>query len=515
MISVKSAAKSVMIIMLFTLISKFLGFLREVLIASKFGSGAETDAYFIALTASYVIMTVIGESINTTLIPIFSDIEFKHGRKTQNEYVSNLITIVFILTCVFAIAGYTLAPYIVKFLAKGFIGEQYHLTITLARIGFPMMIFIALTNIFTSYLQYNGDFTIPSFSGIPFNFIYIIFLLLFAATFGIRGLMIATIFATFVQLMIHIPFIKKYDFKYKLKLDIKDIYIKQTLFLMAPVIIGSISTQLNLIIDRTLASELAIGSISALNYANKLNTLVFGVFIISITTVLFPLLSKESTKNDLSDFKKIINYGINTIIFITVPVTVGLIVLAFPVVRLFFQRGAFDGTATTMTALSLIYYSIGLLGMGIRDILNKVYYSIKDTRTPMINGIIAVVINVILNLMLIKYMAHSGLALATSIAVITSAILLLIGLRKKIGDFGLSNIMSCFIKVCAASAIMGVIVYNVYNTMLTKVANTKIMELILLVCIILIGAVIYLTFCYIFRVKEINLIIRKLNKLSK
>lgn len=185
-----------------------------------------------------------------------------------------------------------------------------------------------------------------------------------------------------------------------------------------PVFIGVAINELNVLVDKSLASSLVSGSISALNYANKLNSLILGVFISAITTVIFPLLAKESNSGNIKGMKMIMRYGVNLILLITIPATVGLIVLAKPIVEVAFETGEFDATATIMTTQALIFYSLGLVAMALRLLITKVYYSLQDTKTPMVNSAISVGFNIVLNIILVRFMTHAGLALATSIATI-------------------------------------------------------------------------------------------------
>ena len=172
---------------------------------------------------------------------------------------------------------------------------------------------------------------------------------------------------------------------------------------MAPVFVGVAVNQVNGLVDKTLASTLVEGSISALNYANKLNEFVMGIFIVSITSVIYPLLSKLSAANNKEEFNNSIVKSINYVILLVIPISIGAMVLSTPIVKLLFERGAFDLRATQMTSSALFCYSIGIIGFGLRDILSRVFYSIQDTKTPMINGAIAMALNIVLNLILIIY----------------------------------------------------------------------------------------------------------------
>ena len=193
----KKAAKSAITIMIFTLGSKFLGFLREVLIAAKFGSGMETDTYFIAMSATGIITGLMSNAIRTTFIPVAAEIEALEGKKEKLNHTNNLINIVFFLSLILACIAWIASPLIIKLLAKGFYGEQYKLAIQLLRIGLPMIIFSTIIGVFLGFLQSEQRYISTAAIGFPFNFVYIFFLLFLSSKFGIKGLMVSSVLAVF------------------------------------------------------------------------------------------------------------------------------------------------------------------------------------------------------------------------------------------------------------------------------------------------------------------------------
>lgn len=497
-----AVVKSTFIIIIFSLVSKFLGLFREMLIASKFGSGIETDSFFVALTATGLITGFITTAIGTTFIPVLTEIEALEGKEGKVEHTNNMLNIILFISIFLVGIGFVGAPLIIRLLAKGFEGEQLRLTIKLARIGFPVLFFGSAVGIFTAFLQSENKFTATAAIGLPLNLVYIVFLLVFSAKFGVIGLMIAAVLAVLSQLFIQIPSAIKSGYRYKLKLDFKDEYVKSVLKLSLPVLIGVAINDLNAIVDRTLASDLAVGSISALNYANKLKGLILGVFITAIVTVIFPLLSKASSNENLDGMKKIMKKGIDLVLLITVPATIGLIIFATPITQLVFERGEFGSVATRMTSGALIFYSVGLIAMALQLLLTRVYYSIQDTKTPMINGAISVAFNIGLSLILVRYMDHLGLALATSIASSVASILLLWGLRKKIGSLGTKSYIKSVVKTGAASLIMGVISYTTYTSLLGLLGSSKLYIAISLGIAVAVALIVYGVLCYLFKVEE-------------
>jgi putative peptidoglycan lipid II flippase len=508
----QKVAQSAAMIAIFTLISKFLGFLREVLIASKYGSGYETDTYFVAMTATVIIMTTIGASLNTTLIPIFTEIEGKKGRRGKLRFLNNILNVVFLITIILAILGFFLSPVVIKILAKGFTGKQFDLAVKLNRIGLPIIIFLGFTYVFSGYLHSSEIFGPPAIMGLPYNFVFIFFLMVLAEKDYIEGLMLASVAAASTQFLIQVPAIRHQGYRYNLDVDLEDRYLKKALILVFPVVIGSAVQQINTVIDKTLASSLVEGSISALTYASRINDLIISVFVMAITTVVFPMLSKAFSEDDGIQVRRIMGQGINIILIITVPATMGILILAEPMVRLFFQRGAFSETATQMTSKALIFYSLGLVGSSLRLMLNKVYYSFQDTKTPMLNGAIAVGLNIGLNFVFIKSMGHSGLALATSISATFTTLLLFFDLKKKIGSIGLRRYLVCFLKTLFASLIMGFVVYNIFFKLTPILPDIWISELIVLLLSVIVGVLIYFLLCCILRVREMRILIKTLIK---
>lgn len=504
----KHFAQSAFMIALFTLISKGLGFLREVLIASKYGSGMETDTYFAAMTATIVVMGALGTALNTTLIPIFSEVRVNKGKKGQLEYLNNILNTVLIVTIILSILAFIFSPVVMRVVAKGFKGEQFELAVKLNRIGIPIVVFLGFTYVFSGFLQSNEVFGPHAIMGIPYNLVFLIYLLFLSKDKNILSLMVVSVIASSTQTLIQIPAIRHKGYRYSPKVNFKDPGLKKALVLVVPVLLGSAVRQINGVVDKTLASELVEGSISALTYAQKINELVITVFVMAITTVVFPMLSQAFSENNKGQIKKIFNEGINIILLITVPATIGMILLSEPIVRIFFERNAFDAVATQMTSSALVFYAVGLVGSSLRLMLNRVFYSFHDTKTPMINGSIAVVLNIALNLLLIGKMGHSGLALATSIAAIFTTILLFFDLRNKMGKIGLKNILQTFIKTLIASVVMGVVVYLVYFKLGPIIINGKLSDFLVLILSVLLGMITYFILCLVLKVDELKTLIR-------
>lgn len=493
--------KTVILLMLLTIISKVFGFARDITLSYFYGASNTSDIYLISITIPMVIFSFIGAGISTGYIPMYSKIMQNHGIEEANKYTNNLVNSMMLLCTLIAAFGLTFAEPLVKVFASGFKGNTLSLAVQFTRICLLSIYFSGIIYVFSGYLQLKGNFAIPALVGFPLNFFMILSILISYQT-NIIMLPVGTVLAVAAQLILLVPFIHKIGFRYKFILDLKDNHIKEMVMVAAPAIIGVSVNQINVLVDRTIASLIIVGGISALNYANRLNLFVQGIFVVSISTALYPLISKMAAENNLNGLKKSMAEAIGSINLLVMPATLGAMIFAEPVIKLLFGRGAFDANAISMTSSALFYYSIGMIGYGLRDVLSKAFYSLQDTKTPMINACIAVIMNIMLSITLSRFMGIGGLALATSISAIFCTGLLFISLRKKIGSFGLKTITISFIKILLASSVMGITAKLTYNILLNNLSAN--LSLVSAICV---GALTYFLMISFMRIEDVDIIL--------
>lgn len=493
--------KTALLIMTITMLSKILGFARDVILSYFYGASSITDAYLISITIPSVIFGFVGVGISTGYIPMYSKVENLEGEERANRYTSDLINILMILCTAMLVMGIVFTAPLVKVFAAGFSGETLELAVKFTRIGLTGMYFTGLVAIFNGFLQLKGNYIIPALVGFPLNTVTIL-----ATIISSRGnpviMAIGTVMATASQLFLIWPFIRKAGYRHKAVFNLKDQYIKDMVVIALPVIAGVSVDQINILVDRTIASTIAVGGISALNYANRLNSFVQGIFVLSIVTVLYPMISRMAADKNMDGLKKSVAEAINAINILVIPATAGMMVLAEPIIKLLFGRGKFDEDAVAMTSVALFYYAIGMLGFGLREVLSRAFYSLQDTKTPAINAAIAVVINIVLNIILSRYMGIGGLALATSISAIVCTLLLFISLRKKIGPFGFKDISVSFMKIILASIVMGVFARLSFDMLAVSRGQS-----IGLFAAIGMGAIVYCVLIYFLKIEEIDLLV--------
>ena len=495
--------------MMITIFSKIFGFMRDITLSYFYGASSISDAYLISLAIPMSVIDFIGTGIATGYIPIYSKIEKRLGTEEGLSYNSNLITIIIGICTVILFIAIIFTNPIIKLFASGFDDETLALTAQFTKISIFGIFFTATSYVLRGFLQFKGKHVISALIGFPLNIVFILSIFL-SSKFNILLLPLGSVIASIFQLSLLLCFAYRQGYKYEYILDFKDKYVKDMLYLAFPVIIGVSVNQINLLVDRSIASNIVEGGISALSYAHKLNDFVQGIFVISIVTVVYPLISKMIVEENINGFKKAIMEAINSICIFVVPATVGTMVFAEPIILLLFGRGAFDRQAMSLTSSALFYYSIGMIGFGLREVLARGFYSLQDTKTPMINATIAVLMNIVLNFVLSKYMGIAGLALATSISAIFCTGLLFMGLRKKVGPFGIKNVVVSFIKILIASLMMGVLVKLLYYYLTMNMS-----VIVSLTLCIGIGAIIYFMSIYFLKIDEVDNIVRAVKRKLK
>ena len=492
-------------LMVATIIGKILGFGRELVLAAGYGTSIYSDAYVTAMNIPQVIFAIIGSTLATVLIPMYMEVNSIEGEKVSLKFINNVFNLVVIACIVLSILGFVFTEQIVNVFALGYEGQALEVAINFTRITILGIVFTGLSYVMTSYLQIKNNFTIPGLSSVPKNIIIIVATIL-SIKHGPYLMIWGTLIGMASEFIFQLPYAIKSGYKYIPIIDLKNKYIKKMAWLIIPVLIGVAVNQINTLVDRTLASTLPVGTVSALNYSNRLISFVIAIFITSISSVIYPILSQLSSENNKEKLTSSIIKSINCVIILVLPITVGTIVLSLPIVRVLFERGAFDAKATHLTALALAMYSIGMIGYGLRDIVGKIFYSLQDTKTPMVNGVIAMGMNMIMDVVFIKFWGLAGLTLATSLSSIACIILLFISLKKKIGYFGQDKIANATVKSLVASLIMGIIAYYSYHYIIKITNGYSNMEFIVLMIVVILSAIVYASLTILFKIDEISIV---------
>jgi putative peptidoglycan lipid II flippase len=500
----RTAAQTAMLMAILTLISKGFGFVREMFMANYFGTSYVTDAYVMALAIPGIIFAGVLGAVGVAYIPIYSRIAEKQGEAESNKFTSQVLNILLLVSIVAAIVGIIFSDQIVAVFASGFAGETAAICSFFLKVTFSYMIFTSTASTFEAFLQYKGVFLPQIIGGYATN-IAVITIIVLSGIFSQYYLAFGWLLGYIVRFIVAAILAKKKKFSYTPTIG-RDDNIKSIFSLAVPVFIGSSIGQINVFVDKTLASGLPEGSVAALNYGMLLITLVTGLTISILTTILYPRLAQANSQLDKERFSDIIGTGITLIAIVAIPCSLGAMVYSKQIVQIVFERGAFDPIATTFTAIAFFYYAIGLLFMSVNDLMIRAYYSMHDMKTPLIFGGLAVVVNITLNLILIRYMGIAGLALATSIAALSNTMLLFGGIKFKYPEINILKSKAKLAKI-ALSAIGAVsISFVVYQFVIMPLNYIIVARMAQLSIAVTVAGMVYFLLLYIMKIEELNMI---------
>jgi putative peptidoglycan lipid II flippase len=419
-----------------TLISRVLGFVRDMVLAGILGAGVSADAFFVAFRIPNLLRRFFAEgAFSQAFVPVLSDYKNRQGPAETRAFIDRAAGALAAVLGVITLAGILAAPLLVLLFAPGFleIESKYQLTVALLRVTFPYILFISLAAFAAAILQSYGRFAVPAFTPTFLNLSMIVAALWMTGYFEEPVMALAWgVFAGGIfQLLFQLPFVARLGFFPIPRIKTDDPGVRRMLALMGPSIFGVSVVQINLLIDTLMASYLATGSVSWLYYSDRLVEFPLGVFGIALATVILPQLSDHHSSGSAETFSRTLDWALRCVLAVGAPAAVGLAVLAGPMMCTLFQYGEFGTHDVAMAAQSLTAYALGLLGFILVKILAPAYFARHDTKTPVKIGVVAMLVHLGLNLALIVPLAHAGLALATALAAYVNAVLLYRGLRRQ------------------------------------------------------------------------------------
>lgn len=503
-------AKSAALLIILTMSSKVLGFARETVIAALFGATALTDAYNMALSIPTLLYSGVAAAISSVFIPVYD--RFRRQERDKSLVLRTLVYGAGLTILIFVLPVGLFSRQLVGLFAVGFDDATAALTARMAQILCAILIFRFISSVARAVLHVNRNFIIPGLDGFPYNLVIIGVSFALYPRLGIYALVWATLLGVASQSLFKFPWLLKTNFYGSWKESCRD-GLKEIIFLLPPVIIGSMAGQIKAMTDKVFASTLAEGSISYLNYSSRLIGLPQGLLVTAIITVVYPSLVGYINNREYNEFRQTFTKAVNSMQFMLMPMVVGFIVLALPIIQVVFQRGNFDSVAAAQTVLPLQAYSIGLVGTMLNSFSTKSLYAMGDTKTPLYVTLLTITLNVVLNFIFIGPLRHGGLALATSLAHWVGGIILVWILARKIGGIDVRPILMDFGKSLAASLLMGVAVYFVYTGLFPLIPGGRLYQVIFLACVIGLGALLYFISSALFKAQgaiETKLILRKL-----
>ncbi len=464
--------KSAGLIGLATMSSRALGLARDMAQAFFFATSHQADAFVVATRIPATLRDLFAEgAMSAAFVPTLTRTISREGREAGWRLGAQVVNGLMLLTTVIVMLTIIFAAPLTTGFASGYrnvpdFPGKLDLTILLARVNMPFLILIAVAAAFMGMLNALRQFAAPAKAPALYNVVFIACTLVFVPLFtrlGIEPVMalsVGMLLGGVAQAASQWPALRREGYRHRWVLNPRDPGLREVLTLMGPGTLGAAAAQINQLVNISLATS-AAGAATALGYAFRLMFLPIGIIGVSVATVAIPDLSRQAAAGDRDAMRQTLSWGLRLMLVLCVPAAVGLMVLDSTIVEVFFERGAFGTHDTSLVAAALFFYAPGVVGYSIVKIASPGFYSMQDTRTPVLVSITTIVTNLALNIWLNAVMGFKGLALGTSIAASVNAGLLLYFLRRKIGGLDGPRIVRTLVKIVVAAAVMGVAVYAV------------------------------------------------------
>jgi putative peptidoglycan lipid II flippase len=449
-----------------TLASRVLGLVRDQVLAAFFGAGNDMDAFVVAFRIPNLVRDLFAEgAMSAAFVPTFTRELTLRGKRDAWRLGNNVLNALLITTGVLVAVAMVFARPLIHFYAGDFanVPGKIELTVQLTRIVLPFLTTVAVAAAAMGMLNSLHHYFVPALAPAMFNAATIVLVIALAPLmpgFGqprIMAVAVAALAGGIGQVAIQWPALRREGFRYARVFDASDPGLRRMLILMGPGMIGMAATQVNLFVNTLLATSQGTGAASWLTYAFRLMYLPIGLFGVSIGTAVLPAVSRHAAIGDTNEIQRTVSRGLAMMLMLNIPATVGLVVLASPIVQLLFERGHFVAADTAATAAALRWYALGLIGYSAVRIASPTFYAIGESRTPAVVSVSAIAVNVVASVGLVRTMGFQGLALGTSIAAVMNAALLLGLLRRRLGGLDGRRLAITLLKVTGSSVVMAIV----------------------------------------------------------
>lgn len=505
----KSVAKAAGLIAAASLLSRILGFVREALISGFFGKSYVTDAYLagFAVPDLFYNLLVVG-ALSSAFIPVLSGYLAEKKKQEAWYIASAVMNLVAMTLCLITIAAIIFAPQIIAVYIPDAPVKTKALAVIIMRILLFQPILLSLSGFSMGILNSLKIFGPPAVGSVIYVLCVVVFGTVLKPFIGIKGFAVGVLIGALGNFLIQVPALHKIGFRYSFTLNFRHPGVRKIAVLALPIILSFGLGQIPVVVYQNLASSLPPGSLSSFMYAYRLQQLPIGIFAYSVGLAIFPTLTEAISLNRLQLFRDSFSLALRSIMFITIPISVGMMVLAQPLISVVYQHGVFTYKDTLATVPSMVFFAFGIVEQSASVVLPRTFYALQDTWTPVLLSGITLVVNIVLMNVLVKPLAQGGLALAISISGIVNMLLLLYFLKRKISLIDGRRIMVSLAKILFASAIMGIVVWLAFR-FTSKFAGTNFLgSLFNLMVGILVGIVIYFFLALALRMQEMKFILQ-------
>lgn len=441
-----------------TFLAKACGLVRESLITAFFGMGSTADAYFAASQLPTTLFDmVIGGVISASFIPVFNGIYEKENKENAMKFANRFIGMILLATVLLSVVGIVFSKQLITgIISPEFSAETASLAARLSSIMFPMVIFTGLAFSFVGILQSFGEFNIPAIMSLVSNVAVILYFPILGKRFGVYGLAAAILFSWSLQVLIQVPSLKKFGYKFRPRLDFKDKYIRQALLLALPMLISTWVQPLYSLVNTRLASAVD-GAVTVLNCSNRLYLVMTGVFSFVVTNLIFPRLSRSNVADKTDESMALVVGSLKAITIVILPIMVCFILLSREVIGIIYPH--FTAEQISITASALSCYSVGMIGLAYNEILSKNFFSMKNSKTPMISALVSMAANIAMAYLFFAKIGTSGLALATAGGSIVNALMNFAALKRRQGKIFSRADLAELIKTLISAVLMAAVVF--------------------------------------------------------
>ncbi|MCD1147247.1 murein biosynthesis integral membrane protein MurJ [Peptoniphilus sp. KCTC 25270] len=486
------------LLMVATILTKCFGLAREKALAHFFGTSEIANIFLVALSLPLLFTNLFTGSIAGGFIPIYNELENKEGTEKANLFTADLVNIVAVIVAGLAALAFLFAPLLVRLQSPGFTGEIFSTTVFMTRITMISVMVTGVAAIFRAYLQIKGVFIVSTSHSVIMNLILIVTMFLGQGE-NIPVLAFGILCSFVFQYILFVPFLKKKGYRHRFQWDWHDPALRKLLLLIVPVLLSASAIELNTFIARALASSISQEGISVVNYASKIQGFINGIVVTSIVTVTFPQMSRFVESGEEGTLAKVFGESLSLMAFLVIPATFGMVAFSDDIVRLLFLGGAFKEQDVIQTGQVLIFYCIGLLAIGIREIGIRIFYSRKEMKIPIVNSFVILGSNFILSFLLSRRFGLAGLGMGASASLVIGAVFILISLRGVMPRLGIREKLGNFFKIILAAVVMIVVAKTANGILLGMVSK----NLALLLSIGAAGVVYFLGILFL-RVDEIH-----------
>jgi putative peptidoglycan lipid II flippase len=503
--------------------SRITGLMREIIMARLFGAGFVFDAFLLGFRIPNLTRDLFAEgALSSAFVPIFAQTLAQKGRKEAAVLANLVATALIIVVGLFCLAGIIFSPAWVNLLASGFhqVPGKFELAVKMTRIMFAFLLLVALAAQAMGVLNACNRFAVPALASTFFNIGSVGFGLILGYLLGprlgiepITAMAVGVVFGGALQLAWQMPALRAEGFRFHLALDWNHPLLRKIFSLMGPAILGNAAVQINILVITNFASRIpGNGPVSWLSYSFRFMQLPLGLFGVAIASATLPSISRSAGVGDFDEFRRTLSKSLGMVFLLTLPSSVGLIVLGRTMIGAIYQGGKFSAYDTEQTAIALSCYAVGLAGYSALKVLNPAFYALHDARTPMLVSVLAIAVNYITASLLFRYtgLGHAGLALSTAAVATFCGVGLFVILRNRVGGIYGRNLIESVWKIAAASAVMGAAVLLASHGIEGWLGVGRAARLIDLAVSIPVGLLVFYAACRILRVSELELAARAL-----